>query len=47
MPQFSSLDALKLHKERQSDIPFIVVSGSMGEELAVGAMKAGAHDYIL
>jgi CheY-like chemotaxis protein len=46
MPQFSSLDALKLHKELQSDIPFIVVSGNMGEELAVGAMKAGAHDYI-
>jgi PAS domain S-box-containing protein len=47
MPQFSSLDALKLYKECQSDIPFIVVSGSMGEELAVGAMKAGAHDYIM
>ncbi len=47
MPQFSSLGALKLHKERKSDIPFIVVSGNMGEELAVGAMKAGAHDYIM
>jgi DNA-binding NtrC family response regulator len=47
MPQFSSLGALKLHKERQSDVPFIVVSGNIGEELAVGAMKAGAHDYIM
>lgn len=47
MPHFSSLDALKLHRERKSDIPFIVVSGSMGEELAVSAMKAGAHDYIM
>jgi PAS domain S-box-containing protein len=47
MPQFSSLDALKVHKESKSDVPFIVVSGSMGEELAVGAMKAGAYDYIM
>ena len=47
MPQFSSLAALKLHKERDPDIPFVVVSGSIGEELAVTAMKAGAHDYIM
>jgi PAS domain S-box-containing protein len=47
LPRFSSLGALKLHKERKSDIPFIVISGSMGEELAVGAMKAGADDYIM
>jgi PAS domain S-box-containing protein len=47
LPRFSSLGALKLHKERKSDIPFIVVSGSLGEELAVGAMKAGADDYIM
>jgi PAS domain S-box-containing protein len=47
MPQFSSLAALKLHKEHAYNIPFIVVSGSIGEELAVGAMKAGAHDYIM
>src|SRR5882724_4360667 len=47
MPRFSSLAALKLFKERASNIPFIVVSGSIGEELAVSAMKAGAHDYIM
>ena len=47
MPQFSSLAALKLHKEHDSFVPFIVVSGSIGEELAVSAMKAGAHDYIM
>ncbi|HXI82646.1 MAG TPA: response regulator [Verrucomicrobiae bacterium] len=47
MPRFSSLAALKLFKERASNVPFIVVSGSIGEELAVGAMKAGAHDYIM
>ncbi len=47
MPQFSSLAALKLCRERGCDLPFIVVSGSIGEELAVTAMKAGAHDYIM
>jgi PAS domain S-box-containing protein len=47
MPQFSSLAALKICKEHACNIPFIVVSGSIGEELAVAAMKAGAHDYIM
>ena len=47
MPHFSSLAALKLYKERGCDLPFIVVSGSIGEELAVTAMRAGAHDYIM
>jgi DNA-binding NtrC family response regulator len=47
MPRFSSLGALKLYKEQACNIPFIVVSGSIGEELAVSAMKAGAHDYIM
>ena len=47
MPHFSSLAALKLYRERGCDMPFIVVSGSIGEELAVSAMKAGAHDYIM
>ena len=47
MPRFSSLGALKLYKEQAGNIPFIVVSGSIGEELAVSAMKAGAHDYIM
>lgn len=47
MPQFSSLAALELHKEHAPDAPFIVVSGNIGEELAVAAMRAGAHDYIM
>ena len=47
MPRFSSLAALKIYKERGCDMPFLVVSGSIGEELAVSAMKAGAHDYIM
>jgi DNA-binding NtrC family response regulator len=47
MPQFSGLAALNLLKEIGLDIPFIIVSGNIGEDVAVGAMKAGAHDYIM
>ncbi|MFC1671795.1 response regulator [Planctomycetota bacterium] len=47
MPQFSAQDALELVKERGLDIPFIVVSGTIGEEKAVEIMKAGAHDYVM
>jgi PAS domain S-box-containing protein len=45
MPNFSALAALHLVQEKKLDIPFIIVSGTMGEETAVAAMKAGAHDY--
>jgi PAS domain S-box-containing protein len=47
MPQFDGFSALRLFKQRQIDIPFIVVSGMIGEEIAVSMMKAGAHDYLL
>lgn len=47
MPGFSGLAALKFIKDRGLDIPFIVVSGNIGEDMAVAAMKAGAHDYII
>lgn len=47
MPQFSALAALTLVKELALDIPFIIISGTIGEELAVGAMLAGAHDYLM
>ncbi|NJM97281.1 MAG: PAS domain-containing protein [Phormidesmis sp. RL_2_1] len=47
LPQFSAPAALKLLQQQQRDIPFIIVSGTIGEEAAVAAMKAGAHDYIL
>ncbi len=47
MPQFSSLAALALYRERGLDIPFLIVSGAIGETAAVEAMQAGAHDYIL
>src|SRR5687768_12540859 len=45
MPQFMATDALKLLKETGLDIPFIVVSGTIGEEAAVELMKSGAHDF--
>jgi len=47
MPQFTALDALRLLHERGLDIPFIVVSGCIGEEMAVECMKAGANDYLM
>jgi signal transduction histidine kinase len=47
MPTFSGPDALETLKQSGLDVPFIIVSGSIGEETAVAAMKAGAHDYIM
>jgi len=47
MPHFTGLEALTILKESGVDVPFLVVSGAIGEEVAVQAMKAGAHDYIM
>jgi signal transduction histidine kinase len=47
MPGFDALAALALLKERSPGVPFIVVSGSVGEDTAVAAMKAGATDYLM
>ncbi len=47
MPSFSGLSALALVKELALDIPFLIVSGTIGEEVAVAAMHAGAHDYLI
>ncbi len=47
LPRFSGLEALSILKESGQDLPFIIVSGNIGEDTAVGAMKAGAHDYII
>ncbi len=47
MPSFDSHEALSLAREHDANIPFILVSGSIGEEIAVDAMKAGAHDYVM
>ena len=47
MPGFSAEDALQLLRDSDLDIPFIIVSGRVGEESAVALMRAGAHDFIL
>lgn len=47
MPQFSGLLALDLVHEMGLDIPFIVISGQIGEDVAVEAMRAGASDYLM
>ncbi len=47
MPKFGGLQALALVRKNGLDLPFLIVSGNIGEDTAVNAMKAGAHDYIL
>ncbi|MCD8489349.1 MAG: EAL domain-containing protein [Desertifilum sp.] len=47
LPEFSATEALELLQQTGFDIPFIIVSGEIGEPAAVAAMKAGAHDYII
>jgi two-component system cell cycle sensor histidine kinase/response regulator CckA len=47
LPSFSAPAALAVAQQDGRDIPFIVVSGTIGEEVAVGLMKAGAHDYVM
>src|SRR5450759_1951452 len=47
MPEFDALRAFRLLQERGLEIPFIVVSGTIGEDVAVAAMKEGVTDYIL
>ncbi len=47
LPGFGPFEALAMLKERNLDIPFVVVSGAVGEEVAVEVMKAGAQDYVL
>lgn len=47
MPGFGGLSALKVVQEGEYDIPFIIVSGKIGEDVAIEALKAGANDYLL
>ena len=47
MPRFSGLRALEILKSQELEIPFILISGTIGEDLAVQAMKEGASDYLL
>jgi two-component system, cell cycle sensor histidine kinase and response regulator CckA len=47
LPQFNALAAVTLLKELEVDLPFIIISGTVGEAAAVEAMRAGAHDYLM
>ncbi|MBU1798592.1 MAG: PAS domain S-box protein [Bacteroidetes bacterium] len=47
MPNFDGLAALNIIKSREIDIPFIIISGTIGEDVAVNAMRAGAQDYLM
>src|SRR2546429_6620668 len=47
MPQFDGMEALRLAKELAPDTPFIFVSGTLGEEYAIRALKNGATDYVV
>lgn len=47
LPDFSGLMALAQVGAYDQDMPFIIVSGNIGEDVAVAAMKAGAHDYLI
>jgi DNA-binding NtrC family response regulator len=47
LPTFNGIAALAIVQERYPDIPFIFVSGTIGEELAIETLKRGAADYVL
>ena len=47
MPLFGGASALALYKQSGQDVPFILVSGTMGEDIAVEMLKAGAHHYVM
>lgn len=47
LPGFGGKQALELYQKTDLDIPFIIVSGRIGEETAVEMMRAGAHDYVM
>ena len=47
LPSFDGISALKIAVEKRPEVPFIFVSGAMGEEVAIEALKIGATDYVL
>jgi two-component system, NarL family, sensor histidine kinase UhpB len=47
MPSFNGMQALAMVRQHDPNLPFIVVSGAVGEELAVDTMKSGAQDYVM
>jgi PAS domain S-box-containing protein len=47
LPEFDAAGALRILQDSGRDVPFLIVSGGIGEDVAVAAMKAGAHDYVM
>ena len=47
LPQFHGMTALELARERRPDVPFIFVSGALGDDLAADTLQKGAADYLL
>ncbi len=47
LPSFTGLDALAIVKKKCPDTPFILISGTIGEQAAIESLKAGATDYLL
>jgi sigma-B regulation protein RsbU (phosphoserine phosphatase) len=47
LPEFSAPAALRLLQQTGLELPFIIISGGIGEDVAVASMKAGAHDYLM
>ena len=47
LPGWSGTDALEILRQRQEDMPFVLVTGTMGEEVAIETLKSGATDYVL
>ena len=47
IPGFGALEALEQYREHELDVPFLVVSGAVGEDVAVECMRHGAHDYLM
>lgn len=47
MPQFTGLTALQVVKAHDDNLPFLLISGTVGEDIAVNAMRAGANDYVM
>lgn len=47
MPSFTGIEALKIVRQQDIDVPFILISGEIGEDIAVQAMRDGAQDYLM
>jgi two-component system response regulator len=47
LPQFNGMEALKISREHDVSLPFVVLTGTLNEEIAVECMKAGATDYVI